>query len=296
MGTGDSCCEAAVDELPILGLTQAVPFMLSDQHWASFLARGFLHLGPVLSAGELDDMRFSLDRLAASDGGASLLERLSQTQHEPQYRKELQAVFELMQHPLFHEVCANVWGATGAVGIFRAALLQGAKPGWRQDAAELSMLDRDELVTIRVAIDPDPRGAELEVMPGSHKPGLIAVDGGVLSERELRRHGILAQPARVAVRPGHALLLHRWLVHRDLLDGGRTFDFWFVDGRARSVETGYPHLPILIGEALHEPYPAVRRLEQECATLRKARDTAEEYARSLEACRGRRGARPPRQN
>jgi hypothetical protein len=90
------------------------------------------------------------------------------------------------------------------------------------------------------------------------------------------------------VEPGHAVLLHNWLIHRSGINPSpvprRAFTACYMDGRTQSTPTGN-HFPLVAGSLPAEPYPFVRQMRDEAEQLRQMREESERYARSLEeAC------------
>jgi hypothetical protein len=236
---------------PLLGLTEAVAEFLVAAHWEAFARDGFLRLGPICTPEDADALR----RCAGELGLDLIGDRIA----EP----ELRPFLELMHHPLMHEICRRIYGARAPVMVARSEVAPGGHGAWCQTAAQLGELDREEVVTVVVALE---AGAVVQAIGGSHLHGLVDT---VPTDPSLD----------LPLAPGHALLLGRWLVHRLT---GRTVSYRFVDGRARSVVTGYPVLPLLRGEIERTPYPCVRTLERECAALRERLAEALEYAGSLE--------------
>lgn len=265
--------------LPVHGLTSAVTHALGVAHWEAFERQGFLHLGPVCAPQDA----FEFGQRAHVSGFTDL----SGSANEDGNRMFL----ELMHHPLFHEVCGRFYGPRGTVMVFRSEMVMRTGTGtdtpglWCQNAGQLQNLDRDELVTVLVCLDKSACDV-VEAVPGSHRLGLLNPDGGTLSLRDTIRLGLDDKALPLKIEPGHAILLHKWLVHRTAEPIGKprslTAEFWFVDGRARSVVTGYHELPEYIGTVERRPYPCVSLLAGECMELRKRFEDVERYARSLE--------------
>lgn len=248
--------------LPLLGMTEALPSVLVEAHWEALDRQGYLDLGPVILPEEADWLRRCSEGLV----GTELVELVPQESARP--------FFELMHHPLFHEVCFRVYGPRAPVMLFSGEVSdpRPLRAAWRQDASRLVDFDRDEVVTVVVSLgDGARRQAAVDVVPGSHRLGLLEIsEGGVLlpaAAREDLEHGFVS----VGIDCGCALLLHKWLIHRPgrAADrhGSRTATFVLVDGRARSVITGYPHLPMVLGESPRGPLPCVARLEEDRARL-----------------------------
>lgn len=252
--------------------------MLTEEHWELYARQGFLDLGPVCKPAEAAVLR----RSAAELDGDQQLDRSA--------AMETPAFLELMHHPLMYEVCARIYGPDAPVMVFRAALTALGPGGgpWRQNAGELSELDRDEVITVVVGAS---AGGVIEVIPGSHRAGLLDPAPGGVSPSHSGRRRLGDQAVATEIEGGSALLLHRWLVHRPATPGAlgpaAAFAFWFVDGRARSIHTGYPALPMLAGEAPSGPFPCVEVLEREIAAGRERFDAVEAYAQSLEVERAR---------
>jgi hypothetical protein len=265
--------------LPVHGLTSAVTHALQGEHWEAFERQGFLHLGPVCSSGEA----LALSGVAQVPGFFDLSGRADDEGNR--------MLLELLHHPLFHEVCDRIYGLRGAVMVFRSKIeMRGGNASddlgsWCQNAGQLQNLDRDELATVLVCLDASARDV-VEAIPGSHRLGLLNPDGGMLSQRDSERHGPEDKAVRVHLEPGHALLLHKWLIHRPAKPNADsrncTAEFWFVDGRARSIVTGYHELPEYTGKVDRKPYPCVSLLLRECEELQKRFKETERYALSLE--------------
>jgi polysaccharide pyruvyl transferase WcaK-like protein len=289
---------------------------LTDQQWIDYDRDGFLHLGRVLEPAEVDALRRRADDLALGnlrnpevqmqlDTGGAYEElpaaRTAFDQGTLLYRKiqglETDDLYSrLVKHPLMLEICGRQYGRHAAISIFRAMVMnkpagQGTDLPWHQDGGHVWALDRDPLVTVWVALDPATRANGcVEVIPGSHRLGLLSLYGSTVADEDVARH---CPPERVhplEVESGHAVVLHNWLIHRSGVNPTsaprRAFTVCYMDGRTQSILTGR-HFPLVAGELSAEPYPFVRHLQDENRTLREMRDDAERYAKSLEAARER---------
>ena len=134
--------------------------------------------------------------------------------------------------------------------------------------------------------DATPENGCMEVVPGSHRLGLVTSFGSTLSADDASRH---CDPSRVRSLPvarGEMLLLHNWLIHRSGINRTdqprRAFTTCLMDARTISVSTGQ-RFPALTGERLTAPYPYVEQLEIDRAFLRDTAARSEEYALSLAA-------------
>jgi hypothetical protein len=163
---------------------------------------------------------------------------------------------------------------------------QGTVLPWHQDGGDVWALDRDPLVTIWVALDPATRANGcVEVVPGTHRLGLLTRHGSTLSADDAARHCPPGSVLPLEVAAGHAVLLHNWLIHRSGVNPTpaprRAFTTCYMDARTQSTLTGN-HFPLVAGALPAEPYPYLRQLKDDGAALREAVARAEEYARSLE--------------
>jgi hypothetical protein len=290
---------------------------LTEQQWSDYSRDGFLYLGKVLEQDELDALRQRADDLALSkasnlnvqmqlDTGGAYEELPAAVDRFDNgtmlYRKiqglETDELFaRLIRHPLFLEICARQYGPHSPISIFRAMIMnkpagQGTVLPWHQDGGNVWALDRDPLVTIWVALDPATRSNGcVEVMPGSHRLGLLSQSGSTLSAEDSARHCPAASIRPLEVEAGHALLLHNWLIHRSGVNPTqiprRAFTMCCMDGRTQSTLTG-EHFPIIAGLLpLEQPYPFVRQLRGDCAVFRERCAALRQHAADLE-----RAARP----
>lgn len=116
----------------------------------------------------------------------------------------------------FREITARVYG--GAVTLYRALLMNkhaggGSNLPWHQDGGSFWGLDRDPQLTIWTGLDDAPvDGGCVEVVPGSHRGGLVTPLGGVVPADRLGD----AESRAVAVPTvaGEVLLLHNQVWHR----------------------------------------------------------------------------------
>lgn len=215
---------------------------ISDAEWQQYEEQGYLHLGALLDDDDLDALLQRIDDIML--GKATLdydrvLMQLDSTTGRPMdlgpqtrghkgstlnYRKiqdlELDPLFRAyMERPIFREICARVYGPATPVASFRAMFMnkpagRGTFLQWHQD--RWKTLDRDPLVTVWTALDPatEASGA-VEIIPGSHKFGLVNPDhgSGFLTDEQaadmLSRHETMF----VEAAAGEAVLLHNWVLH-----------------------------------------------------------------------------------
>jgi len=314
--------------------------MLTESQWSDYLRDGYLRLGPVLSPEEVEALCARADELAlgsrsfpelelqldtggdyeqlpgavhAFERGTLLYRKIQGLQHDALFTR-------LLAQPLFADICARHYGAHAPVSIFRAMVMnkpagQGTYLPWHQDGGDVWKLDRDPLVTTWVALDPATRANGcVEVVPGTHRLGLLTTYGSTLTPEDAERHCPADAVLPLEVEPGHALLLHNWLIHRSGINPSavprRAFSACYMDGRTLGTLTGqrYPmvfgeepgdhrfveHLRgerRVLSESLREAQEFVASLQEENAQLRSMREEAERYALTLEAARDELAAR-----
>ncbi len=283
-----------------------------EERWAEFDRNGFVSLGQVVSASDVaalaqraDDLaagrvvsphvQFQLDTGGSYDDLSAAVDKLDQP--TLLYRKiqglEYDDVFrKVLDLPIVREVCARIYGPHADVSIFRAMVMnkpagQGTVLPWHQDGGDVWGLDRDPLVTLWLAIDPaTPANGCVELIPGSHRLGVLSSFGSTLSEENAAQHCAPELVTRMVAAAGELFLLHNWTIHRSGVNPSdqprRAFTTCLMDARTISVATG-KRFPMLHGVDKAQPYPFVRQHEIDGAFLRDAHARAEEYAHSLEA-------------
>lgn len=283
---------------------------VSDQQWRDYAEQGFLHLGELLSVDELEALRTRADDLALGRVTNSRVEMQLDTggryEDLPEatgdfgagtllYRKvqgletdDLYAA--VLRRQVFVDIAARHYGPHAPVSLFRAMVMnkpagQGTVLPWHQDGGDVWALDRDPLVTIWVALDPATvANGCVEVIPGSHRLGLLSAQGSSVSQEDATRHCPADQVHPVEVPAGHAVLMHNWLIHRSGVNPTsqprRAFTACYMDGRTRNTLTG-DHFPMIFGPQSIPSFPFLDHLERERDHFRGAAAASEEYALSL---------------
>jgi Phytanoyl-CoA dioxygenase (PhyH) len=285
--------------------------MLTEAQWNDYSRDGFLHLGEVLTAAGVellcqraDDL--ALGRIVNSNvqmqldtGGiyedlpnaVTAFERGTTGYRKIQGLEADEHFMVLLRHAVFREVCARIYGEHCAVSIFRAMVMNkpaehGTLLPWHQDGGDVWALDRDPLVTIWVALDrASTANGCVEIIPGSHRLGLLSTFGSSVSDEDAARHCPAESVVQLEVEAGHAVLLHNWMLHRSGMNPSptprRAFTTCYMDGRTLNTLTGSP-FPIVWGDGPTEPDGFVRQLMEDRAALSESRARAEEYALSLQ--------------
>jgi hypothetical protein len=139
------------------------------------------------------------------------------------YRKleklELDPLFRAwMGNPLFERIARAL--IEGPIALYRAVLFTKSVNGgtalpWHQDGGGFWGVDRPPLLQIWTALDDCPPEAGcVEILPESHRGGLVTPEGGVISESALRAADAEARAVPVAAQAGEALLIHNHVWHR----------------------------------------------------------------------------------
>jgi phytanoyl-CoA hydroxylase len=139
------------------------------------------------------------------------------------YRKieklERDAVFRAwMDNPLFERIARGV--IQGPVVTYRAIVMSKAPHGgsdlpWHQDAGAFWGLDRDPELQVWTALDDAPIEAGcVELLPGSHKDGLVRPLGGLVDVVRAREKNAEVRAERVPARAGDVMLIHNYVWHR----------------------------------------------------------------------------------
>ena len=288
------------------------PALISDERWDQYFRQGFLHLGALVDADELQRLRDRVDDLAlgrvpnprvqvqADTGGRyeDLPDVTAQAAAGTlRYRKvqglETDELFRsVLRGPVLAEVAEHHYGRHTSASLFRAMVMnkpaaQGTVLPWHQDGGDVWALDRDPLVTIWMALD-DATAANgcVEVIPGSHRLGLLSAQGSTLSDQDAQRFCPEDQVRPLEVPAGHAVLMHNWLIHRSGVNPTptprRAFTACYLDSRTRNILTGQ-HFPLILGSSTGPSHPYLDLLREEHAAQQASAKSAAEYALSLKA-------------
>jgi phytanoyl-CoA hydroxylase len=215
---------------------------LNHAQWAQYERDGYHRLGHVLGDAELVRMQQRLDAIMLGkadldynrlmmqlDGDSGRYEDIgAQTtgfkgatlNYRKMERLEFDPLFlEYIQHSIFREICARVYGADTSIRCYRAMFMnkpanKGSLLPWHQD--RWTHLDRDPLITIWTALDPATKANGcLQVVPGSHRLGLINPEdpSGFLTAEQAARHCLPDANVYLEMEPGEVMLLHNCLLH-----------------------------------------------------------------------------------
>lgn len=253
---------------------------LTENEWAQYAKDGYLALGPVMEADEVkalaqrmedimmgriryDDMLMQLDKGGDYADSAPQVKKF----HGPtlNYRKiqdlEKDPLFlSFMQKDLFLKMCNRVYGTHAGISSWRAMFMnkpahQGTILPWHQDGGASWGLDRDPLLTVWTALSPSKSGAGcVEVMPGSHRLGLLSRMGHTISEELVDKHCPQDKVVELPAKPGEAYLLHNWLLHRSGVnptdEPRMAFSVNYMDSRTRHKKQPQFRFPLIFDSPL----------------------------------------------
>ncbi|HVF84995.1 MAG TPA: phytanoyl-CoA dioxygenase family protein [Abditibacteriaceae bacterium] len=240
---------------------------LTDEQWAQYERDGFLHLGRVLDADDLQALQTRIDDIMMGRANVDYNRLLMQLDSKDgayenageqskgwkgetlNYRKiqdlEFDPLFlEFMQRPIFRELCDHLYGAEVPVAAFRAMFMnKPARAGtllpWHQD--RWTYLDRDPLITLWTALDPATKANGcVQIIRGSHKFGLInpSHNSGFLTEEQVQQHCSPDQIEYCELGVGESVLMHNWLLHRSDTNNTdqsrRAFSVCYMDARTKA--------------------------------------------------------------
>jgi phytanoyl-CoA hydroxylase len=250
---------------------------ISDAQWWQYHEQGYLRLGKVLDDGALKGLQQRIDEIMLGKvsyekmymqldaGGAYENLNFQEAGFKGprlDYRKiqdlERDPLFlDFMQRPLFREICDYHYGAHASISVFRAMFMnkparKGTMLPWHQDGGDGWGLDRDPLATLWTALDPATiANGCVQIIPGSHKLGLLSKRGHTLSPEHVEQYCPESKIEYLELKPGEAVLLHNWLVHRSDVNKTdiprRAFSVCYVDARTRGTKNGEA-FPVVFGE------------------------------------------------
>jgi polysaccharide pyruvyl transferase WcaK-like protein len=290
----------------------AVPDILTDDQWQQFEKDGYLLLGRVLDDSQLTALRTRIDDVMLGrvrypslqmqlDTGGRYEDlpdpQAGHTEATLAYRKVQglegdPLVLDLIRHDLFREICARIYGKHASISIFRAMLMnkpagKGTYLPWHQDAGDVWKLDRDPIVTSWIALDPATRmNGCLQVIPGSHRLGLLSKNGSTISEAHAKEYCPDDAIVHLEVGAGEAVVLHNWMLHRSGINGTeiprRALSACYMDGRTLNTVSG-TRFPIVFGEheEVETALPFVRAIKDERRRHAEMAAESERYAKSL---------------
>lgn len=183
------------------------------------------------------------------------------------YRKiqnlEFDPVFlRCVQHPVFREVCARIYGPDASIAVHRAMFMnkparKGTVLPWHQDAW-VPRFDPQPLLTVWTALDSAmvDNGC-VQIVPGSHKHGIINPEhgAGFLDQEHIAEYCEGRPMVFIELEAGEVALLHNWTLHRSGVNqtdvSRRGFSANYMDASTKVM--GDRHYSVVMGEGALVP-------------------------------------------
>lgn len=258
----------------------ADPF--TDAELAQFREQGFVRLGRVLDDAELAGLRRRIDQIMLGEvrndallmqldsasgryedmpqqstgfKGATLAYRkIERLERDPRFLR-------CIQRPLFRSICERLVGPD--IAVYRAMFMnkpamRGTLLPWHQDGGDQWSLTIDPIVTIWIALDPATvANGCVQVIPGSHRLGLLSAQGHVISAEHERQHCPQERVVFLELQPGEAVLLHNFLLHRSDRNATeiprRAFSICLMDAATRRRARPDEPFPVVFGRGALAP-------------------------------------------
>lgn len=256
-----------------------MPIPFTDRQAAAFAEHGVVHLGRVLAAAQLAELRQRIDdimlgnvrypdmmmQLDSASGryedapgqttgfkGASLAYRkIEQLEKDPLF-------LAWMQGEPVRSIAARLIGPE--VAIFRSMFMnkpagKGTVLPWHQDGGRNWRLHGGHpIVTIWLALDPATRqNGCVQVVPGSHRLGLLSEHGHTITPQQEAAHCPAERVEFVELEAGEAFLMHNWVLHTSGTNPSgvprRAFSLCLMDAAIRHEDPGHPGFPRLFSRA-----------------------------------------------
>ncbi len=252
------------DELPVDMLVPGAVDCNLDKVLAHYHEFGYARLGVVCTDDGLEALRIRSDDIMLGrvryDGMFFQLDTPTQRYEDLVFGRGYEGpslayrkVEKLERDPLFlawlgnrlfERVCRRVY-STDAVQLYRAVLFSkmangGSNLPWHQDAGGFWGLSDDPKLQIWTALDDASEDAGcVEVVPGSHRAGLVTPLGGVVPKVHAERKGVEQTVIKLPARAGEALLIHNYVWHRSAQNTTpnmrRGFTVCYLDGKTRCI-------------------------------------------------------------
>ncbi len=256
---------------------------LTADDLATFHRQGYLRLGRVLDAAALAALQQRIDRIMLGEvRHPGLMMQLDSTTGaygdlgeqtlgfkgpSLAYRKieglERDPLFHAyLRQPLIADLCRRLVGPH--IAIYRSMFMnkparQGTLLPWHQDGGTGWNLTIDPIITIWLALDPATiANGCVEVIPGSHRLGLLRPQGHVIGADLEREHCPPGASAFLELPAGEAVLLHNWLLHRSDRNATdhprRAFSVCLMDAATRRRDDPDHPFPMLFGPGALIPH------------------------------------------
>jgi len=244
-----------------------------------FNEQGFIKLGKVIPDADFEKLRQRTDDVTQGrveypgmffqlDGSTAEYSSVPQgggfQGPSDNYRKiegwEKDPIFlAYIQHPLFRDITRKLIGEH--ISIFRAMFMnkpphngthlpyhQDGGTGWR-----LTDYDGEKFVTIWTALDKATvENGCVQIVPGSHKLGLLSERGHTISEDHRLQHAPAEKSVYLEAEQGEVFVLHNFLLHRSGINSTdysrRGFSVCYMDAAIQRVDRpNEVNFPIVFG-------------------------------------------------
>jgi len=159
--------------------------------------------------------------------------------------------------PFFVSTCRQL--IAPSIRVFRTMFMNkpagaGTHLPYHQDAGNQWGLSQDPFVTIWTALDPATKANGcVEVMPGTHKLGLMSARGHVVDQKKLDEMNAEGSGVFLELEPGESFLMHNLLFHRSGRNSTniprRAYSVCYMDGATRDVRPDSNRVfPLVCGE------------------------------------------------
>ncbi|GDY14742.1 hypothetical protein LBMAG53_36200 [Planctomycetota bacterium] len=256
--------------------TDLVPTDLTAAQLDEFAQRGFIRLGRIVTTEQLTGLQKRIDQIMLGEvRNDELMMQLDSESGKYEempgqtkgfkgptlaYRKieglEIDPVFlAYMQQPLIRAMCQRLVGPH--ISVYRTMFMnkpanRGTLLPWHQDGGTNWNLTIDPILTLWLAIDPATiANGCVQVIPGSHKLGLLSERGHTISAEHERLHCPAERVEYLELAPGEAVLLHNFLLHRSdrnaTAQSRRALSLCLMDAATRQRNAQDKTFPILFG-------------------------------------------------
>ena len=240
---------------------------------------GFFKMDQVISKKEFQEIRMRMEDITQGriqysgmsfqlDGSSKAYDSVPNgggfQRPSDNYRKiqgwEKDPVFlKYMRHPIFRDLTQKLIG--DQVSIYRAMFMN--KPPWNgtnlpyhQDGGSgwgLSSYRANQFVTVWTAIDDaQTENGCVQVIPGSHKLGLLCDRGHTITEEQVKEYAPEEKSVYLEAQMGEIFVLHNFLLHKSGINQTnkprRGFSVCYMDGTITRINNPNHKFPVLFGE------------------------------------------------
>jgi phytanoyl-CoA hydroxylase len=254
---------------------------LSPAELSEFEQQGLLRLGRVLTDEQLIGLRERINQIMLGEvsypdmlmqldsdsgryedapeqtvgfkGPTLSYRKIEQLEQDPRFLRYL-------QNHLFAAIARRFIGPD--VAAYRCMFmnkpaLQGTLLPWHQDGGEQWGLDRDPPITLWLALDDATiQNGCVEVVPGTHRLGLLSARGHTITEEQAARY-CSEGAVHLELKAGECVLLHNFLLHRsgrnDTARPRRAFSVCLMDANTRLKKDPHFVFPKLFGAGALTP-------------------------------------------